>query len=594
MQRPRYRFALVSVLISMSTVLCADGRLSAQDQLPHRLSSFTKSDETQTLFVGGSESNFFSVVSLKTKAIASVSVGASGIADLKFLERPRSLIIAGIEPPSVFSYSWTDSEAFEQPTQATRSDKVAMLPGTPASVAVSDSGKVACITMTWEHSAALVALNDAGHIESVEPQIVPLPFPPKKVLALPNDQFLIADAFGGNLLLLDGNSGEIVHQRQLAIHHIGGISFDDSRGKVFITHQRLSSIAETSFDDIHWGTLMQNCVSSFTVGEFAGKQKEDKRLLTTRQLGDVGNGSADPAGLVAARSGHVFVAVSGTNQIAFWLKYADRPMFVDVDAMPTDVLILDDLRIVSLNRLSGTLTIIRDRHSPKIEATIGEPRAFDSQIQKGEAAFYSAKLSHDGWMSCSSCHVDGHSPDLLADTLGDGRHESPKRIPSLFHVHDTGPWSWTGHKPNLDDQIRQTLVTTMHGDEAPRATLGSVDSITQDLLAYMNSLKVPTRSKPTDPDIEHGRALFERQKCSQCHSPEQHFTTPETYDVGVGDEQGTRKFNPPSLLGLKHRRAYFHDARFKSMDDLLKNHPDQKNPLNETEMGQLKAFLLSL
>jgi cytochrome c peroxidase len=197
-------------------------------------------------------------------------------------------------------------------------------------------------------------------------------------------------------------------------------------------------------------------------------------------------------------------------------------------------------------------------------------------------------------MSCSSCHIDGYSPDLLADTLGDGRHESPKRIPSLFHVYETGPWSWAGNKPSLDHQIRQTLVTTMHHDENPREALGSVDSITQDLVAYMSSLKVPTRSKSTDADIEHGRVLFERQKCSQCHSPEHHFTTPETYDVGVSDEQGTRKFNPPSLLGLKHRRAYFHDARFKSLDDLLKNHPDEKNALNETELDQLKAFLLSL
>lgn len=110
-----------------------------------------------------------------------------------------------------------------------------------------------------------------------------------------------------------------------------------------------------------------------------------------------------------------------------------------------------------------------------------------------------------------------------------------------------------------------------------------MDSITQDLVAYMNSLNVPIRSKPTDPDVEHGRALFERQKCSQCHSPEHHLTTPGTYDVGVSDEQGTRKCNPPSLLGLKHRRACFHDARFKALDDLMKSHPNEKDSLNETE-----------
>jgi cytochrome c peroxidase len=53
-------------------------------------------------------------------------------------------------------------------------------------------------------------------------------------------------------------------------------------------------------------------------------------------------------------------------------------------------------------------------------------------------------------------------------------------------------------------------------------------------------------------------------------------------------------FNPPSLHGLQHRRAYFHDARFKSLDDVLKSHPDGKIAGLPEVMSQLKAFLMTL
>ena len=92
--------------------------------------------------------------------------------------------------------------------------------------------------------------------------------------------------------------------------------------------------------------------------------------------------------------------------------------------------------------------------------------------------FYNAKLSHDGWMSCHSCHTDGHTNNLLSDTLGDGSYGAAKRVPSLLGVAATGPWTWTGSMARLEDQVRKSIATTMHG---PKPT----DAQVADLTAYL-------------------------------------------------------------------------------------------------------------
>ena len=88
-------------------------------------------------------------------------------------------------------------------------------------------------------------------------------------------------------------------------------------------------------------------------------------------------------------------------------------------------------------------------------------------------------------MSCHSCHTDGHTNNLLSDTLGDGSYGAPKRVPSLLGVAATGPWTWTGSIPRLEDQIRKSIVTTMHGTKP-------TDEQVADLAAYLSSLAPPS------------------------------------------------------------------------------------------------------
>ena len=55
-----------------------------------------------------------------------------------------------------------------------------------------------------------------------------------------------------------------------------------------------------------------------------------------------------------------------------------------------------------------------------------------SAAERGEDLFYDARLSLQGWLSCHSCHTDGHSSGKLADTFSDTTFGTPKRILSLL------------------------------------------------------------------------------------------------------------------------------------------------------------------
>src|SRR5262249_54264343 len=215
-----------------------------------------------------------------------------------------------------------------------------------------------------------------------------------------------------------------------------------------------------------------------------------------------------------------------------------------------------------------------------------------SVAEQGESLFYDARLAHDGWFSCHSCHSDGHSNGLLNDNQGDGSFGAPKRVLSLLGVKDTAPWAWNGGMAELETQIRKSMRTTMHNrkptDEQVRA-----------LAAYLRTLSPPPplerfAEKRDEAAIKRGQALFDRHACGKCHAPPT-FTSGRTYNVGLTDEVGNTHFNPPSLRGVSQGGPYFHDNRAASLEDVFTRHRHQlKTPLPVDELRDLLDYLRSL
>ncbi len=220
------------------------------------------------------------------------------------------------------------------------------------------------------------------------------------------------------------------------------------------------------------------------------------------------------------------------------------------------------------------------------------PRPELTAVDRGERLFSSARLSHDGWMSCQSCHTDGHTNSLLSDTLGDGSYGAPKRVPSLLGVavdgsvdldRLNGPARRPDPQINRDDHARnQTDRTTSQRSDGLSGHAGGP-------VPRANNAGFDRRS-----GRRAGATVFEARKCVSCHRPPE-YTSSERYDVGLSDEVGNREFNPPSLRAVSRRETLLHDGRARSLEELLQKerHPRGLD-LSGREIDDLAAFLRTL
>jgi len=212
--------------------------------------------------------------------------------------------------------------------------------------------------------------------------------------------------------------------------------------------------------------------------------------------------------------------------------------------------------------------------------------------ERGEQLFFSARLSHASWFSCHSCHVDGHTNGGQSDTFGDDTEGAPKRVLSLLGVGETGPWGWNGKKSTLPKQIHQSAASTMRGKDL-------TDKAATDIAAFLKTLQPPPpfqpATTPTDKAlVKDGRRLFESLNCTDCHTGTV-LTSADVYDVGLVDERGLRKFNPPTLRGVGYRENLFHDKRASNLEEVFTKFEHQfDRKLSGTELKSLLRYLRSL
>lgn len=289
--------------------------------------------------------------------------------------------------------------------------------------------------------------------------------------------------------------------------------------------------------------------------------------------------------------------LSGVNQLAFRtashlpferLKTGRRPEALCLDP--------DEQRAFVANRFDDSVTVVSLMGtSPIVESTIslGQVRPL-TLVEQGEQVFYDATVSLDGWYSCHSCHTDGHTNGLRADTFGDEDRGAPKQVVSLLGTHDTGPWAWNGGKESLEEQIETSLIISM------QTQLTSDNLPIRPLAAYLKSLQPPpaklaAQGNLLPPEVlEPAQREFDSAGCRNCHSGDG-LTSDGRYDVGIHDETGETHFNPPSLRGVSQRTRYFHDGRAEALTDVLKSsHHDRKNPLTDEQIERIRILLETL
>lgn len=530
-----------------------------------------------TVFVGNSRRGTVSVIDTTKNELASEHRVASRLSTIAKHPGKPTLLALDDQDHRLLSISLDSRGATV--------DTVAKLPPFPTRIAISEPFHRVFVTSLWSRKLTILSF-DRRFEQVIDRNEVDLTFPPREIVPLDNDRaVVVTDAFSGRLTVVDTTSGARIRTVELPAHNIRGLAVSGDGSRLYMTHQILDPKAWAIRDDVHWGILMKNVMRVVSVRSLLNANTDPMTDGWVDQLGLTGKAAGDPGPVLEDQSGRLIVAISGVNELS--ITAASYATTVRVGRRPSGLCAIDHWLYVA-NQLDDSVTAV-DLRDGTIEATISlGPQAKLSARDRGEQLFFDARLSHDRWMSCHSCHSDGHTIDRLADTLGDGGYGAAKRIPSLLGAASSGPWGWTAGIERLSEQVRKSVLSTMHGDSISERQ-------TEDLVAYLESLQPPPSHFSTDTVlVDRGRRVFNRQNCDSCHPPPS-YTSRETYDVGLADATGRRRFNPPSLLGLGQRDAFFHDGQVTDLEDLVRKTQHQlDDPLDTAEAAALLAFLKSL
>jgi cytochrome c peroxidase len=381
---------------------------------------------------------------------------------------------------------------------------------------------------------------------------------------------------------------------ELAGHNLRGLALDAGRKQLLVSHQILNQRAATTRENIGRGVLMANVVRVLPLERVLSRADLGAvgRLL---RLGTTGAGAGDPAGLAAVDAEQIAVALAGVNQVALVRMDGGAARRIGVGRRPTAVLGgAGNMPLVVINTFDDSLGLV-DVKSGTVTRTLPlGPQPLLGPKERGELLFYDARLGRDGWLSCHSCHGDGHTNGLLADTLGDNTYGTPKRTLTLMNTALTDPWAWNGEIKYLHDQVQKSLLETMHSRPA------TADQV-NDLVSFLHTLPPPPPAEPVRADeadrrrVERGRAIFQEHGCSHCHIPPLTYSSHETHDVGFSDERGQRRFNPPSLRGVSQGYHFLHDNRAATLEDVFTQFRHKVGDgISPTDLADLLRFLRSI
>ena len=458
------------------------------------------------------------------------------------------------------------------------------------------------VVSTWDDHLRVIETGSGAVARSIA-----LGFSPGAIVRKPDGRLLVADSFGGTLADVDPGTGRS-RRRSIDGVNLRALAITPDGLEVLIGHMAQYGPVPITGTNIDWGLILSSRLSAVRLSEFDKDDQEGARLSRRQMtLDGPAHGAADPSAMAVSPDGHiVLIALSGAHQILkndrllaqnsggapdlLPLGNYQRIEIADVGRSPLDIAIEPSGEIAATaDAMSDTVTLL-DVEAFKVQKTIHLGVEIDrTPAQRGEAHFLDGRLAHDRWMSCGSCHADGHTNGLNFDTLTDGTFGAAKNTPGLLAVARTPPYGWTGRIPDLEGQVRQSLISTLRGPAVEA-------SIASDIVEYLETLTPPPpRRDPDDPSARRGARLFEARKCASCHPPPRYTVASVKY-VALDDGPGGHKeFNPPSLRGVGWSAPYFHDGRAATLDDVLEVHPPSTlNPLSPSDRADLSAFLESL
>ena len=488
------------------------------------------------------------------------------------------------------SRPWTADAPFPVAEGTSLLEVEAVFPTCRYPVRAVSRGSVLAVSCLWPREVRIYRLDGPEGLPAGlrEARLrTALPFEPQDLLFLDDTRLLAADAFGGGLAVISAAGGELLQVTELSSHNLRGLTLLPGGSRIAVAHQELHSGMHTTSDDIRWGVFITNSISLVPVDDLVSGNPRLVRRTRVLDLGDVLTPSGDPAAMIVSDQGELAVALSGVGRLAFGHADGRRMSHARVGRGPSAMTLAGDGRLYVANTRSDEISVVSlDLQTELARVPLG-PAASLTAVERGELLFHDASLSLRGWMSCASCHTRGHTNHRLSDTLGDGNYGAPKRVLSLLGVADTRPWAWDGAIRELEDQVVKSVRTTLRGRDLE-------DREVRDLTAYLRTLELPEVSEPAASElVASGREAFDRYTCNRCHTAPL-YTSPGVHDVDLPDELGNDRFNPPSLRGVKFRRALLHDGSAGSLREVFEVHPGHGIEVADEDLSALIAFLRTL
>ena len=326
---------------------------------------------------------------------------------------------------------------------------------------------------------------------------------------------------------------------------------------------------------------------------------------------------------VAIDGNRAYVVLAGTDAVmGIDLAKQELVGFWAVGKNPRGIVLDPDrTRAYVMNYLSRDVSVvdltepIRRSELARI-SVVGE--TLPAKLLRGKILFNNAndpRISHLGWISCGTCHLDG-GVDGITWITPDG----PRQTQPLWSLDGTAPFHASATRDEVQD-FEADIEGLMDGiglspRQAP-AELGTPSgerSADLDALAefVLRGVRVP-RAKATATD--GGRARFAGAGCPSCHGGP-HFTvsglpgSPGTLapngevevmaslrDVGTldpADVLGANGFDVPTLLGLSATAPYLHDGSAATLEEVLRNPAHTGIPLDAEQISELAAFLRTI
>jgi DNA-binding beta-propeller fold protein YncE len=411
-------------------------------------------DEGRTLCVAHQRSGSVALVDVEKGRVREERNAGKHLSDLAVLPDRKHVLVVDDECHELIALSF-DGKHLNIRTRLTVAPY-------PASVVVLADGKRAAVASLWSRCVQVV---DLTPLSTASPSLrilhtIRLPFAPRCQCVLPGgSQVVVSDAFGGHLALVDAAVGRLAAVHETTGHNLRGLAVSADGRHLLIAHQILDQQAPVVEEKIWRGIVMSNVVSSIPLDALRKPGVDLDKSGESISLKGSGQGAGDPAGLAVLDREQFAVALAGVNEVALVRADGDLVRRVLIGRRPTAVVSGGPGQpIVVLNTFDDSLSVVDPRKGFVLRTiALGRQPAL-SPADRGELLFFDAHLSRDGWFSCHSCHTDGHSNGLLADTLGDGSHGTSKRTLTLRGTALTDPWAWDGSMKYLQDQIEKSLA----------------------------------------------------------------------------------------------------------------------------------------